>query len=252
MAKKYAHPTKDIVLSGLKKGHSILDMMLWNEDWHEPSRAAVKMTSLWLLYHEVYFKLDTMLHWTNAPDIQSVKDSLEIVEDKFKLFGYSKRKRLFLPIRPKETDEQLKLRMQRTIRNRVALGWVVRDLIEQYGNDKKAHPRVVISSHTNREFMDQVRCSEPTVTRYLNQMVEEGYVLRYEGNGRKKSYFVRPDRDEDYEEMMPNMDSNYEPHKPTHPSPAQREAWEADSQPLDKELLDRLLRRQMQAQKVDG
>ena len=225
MATRYAHPNKHIVLSGLKKGHSILDMMRWNTDWHQPSRLAVRMICLWQLYHKVYFTLDTAQRWLNAPSPESVKDSLKYIEHEFELFHYDKKKEHFVPIKPaKETDAQFKLRMQRTIRNQVALGWVVRDLIEQYGTDGKAWPRVEISPHTNREFMEQVQCTEQTVTRYVNQMVEvEGYALRYEGNGRHKSYFVRPDHEE-HEEMQPDMDARYFPHKPTRLTAAKRAA----------------------------
>ena len=241
MAMKYAHPNKHIVLSGLKKGHSILDMQLWNEDWDQPSKVAVKMVTLWCRYHKVYFTLETMQHWVNAPSTQAVKDSLKVVDKRWKLFWYDAKKQQYLPHK-KETDKQLKRRAQRIIRNQVALGWVTRDLIEYMGNDGKAWPRAVITPHTNQQFMKQVGCSEPTVTRYLNQMVEvEGYALRYEGNGRHKSYFVRPDHDDD-EDMMPQMEERYFPHKPTHLTAAKRALLEADSAPLDPATLARLHR----------
>jgi hypothetical protein len=220
MANKYANPTNQMIHAGLEKGYPIQDMMLWNTTTDQGSRIAWWFANLYLLYHDVNPKLETIKLKVNAQSIEELKrNGLWKVLGKWKLFRYDDKEHRYHPnLLPKETDKQFKLRVQRTISKQVALWWVVRDLVEVIGKDGKGHPRPVPSPHTNIEFMQQVLCTEQTVTRYVNQVTSETeweYCLRLRGNGKgKASYFVRHDA----EELLPGID-RYPFHKTTHRTP---------------------------------
>jgi hypothetical protein len=199
--------------------------MIWNTDPDQASRLAWWMVSMWWGYGAVHATLEQMKLAINADSIEEVERSLWIMTKKWKLFEKDKNKSTWYAVKKKsEKEDQVKLRVQRTIRKQIALWWVERDLVEEYRKDGNAYPRDVPSVHTNKQFMDQVQCTEQTVTKYLTQTDEEhfGYVLRFGGNGSKgnrkgsKSYFVRPDYDPD---MIYNLEQRYGEHKPTHQRP---------------------------------
>lgn len=217
MANKYGNPTNDDIRAGLERGRPIVDLMLWNTTPDQGSRLAWWFTNLWLLYGEVNPKLETIKLKVNADTIEELKrNGLWKVLGKWKLFRYDDKEHRYLAVKPpKETKAQFKLRVQRTISKQVALWWIVRDLVEVIGKDGKGYPRPVPTPHTNQEFMDQVQCTEQTVTRYVNQVTSEEeweYCIRLRGNGKgKASYFVR----HGYEDLWPQTD-RYPVHKIRH------------------------------------
>jgi hypothetical protein len=235
MANKYGNPTPKIVKDGLARGYSIDKMMIWNTDPEQASRLAWWMASLWLLYRKVNLTLDRIMLGLNAASIEEVNESLRIIIKVWKLFWYDEKKRRYYPNKPvKETDKQFYDRVQQTVRKQVRIWWIVSNLIEMF-RDEKSVSRLKPSPHSNKEFMAQARCSEQTVTRYLNQVTQNGfgYALHFGGNGKgqksfgyahrfagkgegQKSYFVRPDHDP---HIIHNLDQRYKEHKSTHQRP---------------------------------
>ena len=221
MANRYGQPTHDIIEAGLERGRPIHDLLLWNTTGCEGSRIAWWFTSLLLLYGEVNPKLETIKLKVNAASIAELKGNrkgLWKVLKKWKLFRYDTKNHRYIAIKQRqETDEEFKLRVQRTISKRVALWWVVSDLVEEIRKDGKPYPRPTPTPHTNKEFMEQVQCTEQTVTRHVNEITDPWgweYCLRLRGNGNgKASYFVR----HDYETLFPSM--AHPAHKATHRKP---------------------------------
>ena len=233
MANRYGNPTPAVIYKELSK-YSVQDMMLWNITAHQPSRLAWWMTSLWLLYGEVYPTHEGMQLKLNANSIEEIKNSLAIIINMWKLFRYDAKQHRYTPVKlPKETSQQFKLRVQRTIRKQVRIWWIVRDLVETYRNNKSI-ARDKPTPHSNAQFMEQTQCGEQTLTRYLKQItVEYEYALRYSSNGRGQiSYFVRPD----YDDRSPRME-RYMLHKPTR---QRRDGKKPVLVPVSKELLKRL------------
>jgi len=207
-----------ILERSLKNNTRSLEQWTWGDyRWDGPSRLADYLVNLAFRSGKAYPKYETMAYRLNT-DVPTIRRWLRKVVTVWGFFepmeGGGWRPRYQTTDGIKETHKAFKKRVLKRIQADVAVRRILRDLTEtaeKWYDGKVHHVPRKMAPHSNEEFVKHTGRSRPTITRCLLAAEDEGYTVRFAGNGKgRKSLYVRPDD----EERINQLEGSYPRHEP--------------------------------------